>query len=122
MPSVPQLAQVIATRTGVGGVVGQKRKYFSWRFVVDFAGGELAALAKNKEVEPVISASRGEIEITSARPQPEIAGYRAMFDIKPTDDSIEPIDLRLCLSLHGQPLTETWIYQWMPPPSGERKY
>jgi glucans biosynthesis protein len=122
MPSVPQLAQVIATRTGVGGVVGQKRKYFSWRFAVDFAGGELAALAKNEDVKPMISASRGTIEIASARPQAEIAGFRAMFDIKPTDDSIEPIDLRLYLSLHGQPLTETWIYQWMPPPGGERKY
>jgi glucans biosynthesis protein len=45
-----------------------------------------------------------------------------MFDLKPTDDSIEPIDLRLYLRLHAQPLTETWLYQWMPPPGAERKF
>jgi glucans biosynthesis protein len=116
------LAQVVATRTGIGGVVGQNRNYFSWRFAVDFTGGELAALSKNAEIEPVITASRGTIEIPSVRPQLEIDGYRAMFDIQPTDNSSEPIDLRLYLRLHGQPLTETWIYQWTPPPASERKF
>jgi glucans biosynthesis protein len=122
MPYAPALAQVVATRTGLGGIVGQKRKYFSWRFAVDFAGGELATLAKKANVEPVISASRGEIEITSARPQEQINGYRAMFDLKPTDNGTEPIDLRLYLRLGGRPLTETWLYQWTPPPVKERKY
>jgi glucans biosynthesis protein len=105
-PFTPPLAQVLATRTGMGGVVGQKRHYFSWRFAVDFTGGELATFAKCADVEPVISASRGRIEITSARPQFEINGYRAMFDLRPTDDSTEPIDLRLYLRLHGKPLTD----------------
>jgi glucans biosynthesis protein len=122
MPFAPPLAQVMATRTGLGGVVGQKREYFSWRFAVDFAGGQLAALAKNAKVEPVISASRGQIEITSARPLLEINGYRALFDLRPTDDSLEPIDLRLHLRIDGKPLTETWIYQWTPPVPAERKY
>jgi len=122
VPFGSPLGRVVATRTGLGGVVGQKRKYFSWRFAVDFAGGELATLPKNAEVEPVITASRGEIEITSARPQKEINGYRAMFDLKPVDASTEPIDLRLYLRLNGQPLTETWLYQWTPPPPSERKY
>ena len=122
MPLAPRLAEVVATRTGIGGVVGQPHKYFSWRFAVDFAGGELAALAKSQDVEPVITSSRGEIEITSARPLAEIAGFRAMFDVKPTGERIEPIGLRLYLSLHGEPLTETWIYQWTPPPAAERKY
>jgi glucans biosynthesis protein len=45
-----------------------------------------------------------------------------MFDLRPTDDSMEPIDLRLYLQLDQQPLTETWIYQWTPPLSAERKY
>ena len=82
MPVSPPLAQVVATRTGIGGIVGQKRKYFSWRFVVDFAGGDLGMIGKNVKVEPVITASRGQIEITSARPLDSIQGYRAMFDLK----------------------------------------
>jgi glucans biosynthesis protein len=121
MPFEPALARVAATRTGIGGVVGQKRKYFSWRFAVDFAGGQLAALGKSEAVEPVITASRGEIEITSVRPLYEIGGLRAMFDIKP-DDSAEPIDLRLYLRLDKQALSETWIYQWTPPAFKDRKF
>ena len=115
------VADVVATRTGLGGVIGMDRKYFSWRFVVDFAGGGLAALDAKAVVEPVISASRGTVEVTSARVQPQISGYRAMFDLRPTDTSLEPIDLRLYLRREGQPLTETWIYQWTPPPEAERK-
>ena len=65
--------------------------------------------------------SRGEVEISSARPLIEINGYRAMFDIVPANDSSEPIDLRLYLRLRGQALTETWLYQWTPPPISERK-
>ena len=122
MPLTPSLAQTVATRTGIGGVVGQKRKYFSWRFAVDFIGGELATLPRDAKVEPVITASRGNIEITSARPQKEIKGYRAMFDLRPTDSNPEPIDLRVYLRLNGQPLSETWLYQWTPPPAAELKY
>jgi periplasmic glucans biosynthesis protein len=114
LPARPALAQVVATRTGLGGIVGQKRQYFSWRFVVDFAGGQLPMLGKDVTVEPVITASRGEIEIVSARPLHAVQGYRAMFDLKPTDDSPTPVDLRLYLRANGQPLTETWLYQWTP--------
>ena len=113
LPFATPRGRVVATRTGIGGVIGHKREYFSERFAVDFIGGQLTALAKNAKVEPVISASRGRVEITSARPQAEINGYRAMFDLRPTDDSPEPIDLRLFLRLDNQPLTETWIYQWV---------
>ncbi|WP_372927722.1 glucan biosynthesis protein [Marinobacter sp.] len=115
------LATVQATRTGIGGVIGQERTYFSWRFAVDFAGGPLPMLSDNVEVEPVITASRGRIEITSARPLASNGGYRAMFDLVP-DDSEEPIDLRLQLKLGDQVLTETWLYQYMPPPEGERTF
>ncbi|MEP1265498.1 MAG: glucan biosynthesis protein, partial [Marinobacter sp.] len=114
-----ELATVQATRTGLGGVVGQEREYFSWRFAVDFAGGALPLVGDDAEVEPVITASRGEVEITSARPLDSIGGYRAMFDLVP-DDSLEPIDLRLQLKLGNQVLTETWLYQYTPPPKDER--
>ncbi|MCG2581837.1 MAG: glucan biosynthesis protein [Marinobacter sp.] len=113
------LATVRATRTGLGGVVGQERTYFSWRFAIDFAGGPLSMLAEDAQVTAVITASRGEVEITSARPLASINGYRAMFDLVP-DDSLEPIDLRLQLKLKGQVLTETWLYQYTPPPKEER--
>ncbi|WP_181955746.1 glucan biosynthesis protein, partial [Raoultella terrigena] len=121
-PAQSQLARCVATWTGLGGVVGQPRKYFSWRFAVDFAGENLVALGRNAKVEPVITASRGTIEITSARPQDAIQGWRAMFDIKPDDDRTDPITIRMFLrGENGAPLTETWLYQWVPPAPADRK-
>lgn len=112
MPVQPPLAQVIATRTGIGGDIGRARKYASWRFVVDFTGGELGALGRDAQVEPVLTASRGSIELASARPLPEVKGYRATFDLKPPDDSPAPVNLRLYLRSGRRALSETWIYQW----------
>jgi glucans biosynthesis protein len=120
-PFDPPRAQVVATRNGVGGTVGQKRKYFSWRFTIDFVGGQLATLGKGAKVEAVVTASRGAIELPLAQPQAEIQGYRAVFDLRPTDDSVEPIDLRLYLRFGHEALTETWVYQWTPPPAAERR-
>lgn len=120
-PHPPELATARATRTGAGGVVGQKRTHFAWRFVVDFAGGELSALAEHAHVMPMISASRGRIELPSARYLAPEGMWRAIFDLALTDDSIEPVNLRLYLALDGQALTETWIYQYSPPPPAQRK-
>ncbi|TWT32123.1 glucan biosynthesis protein [Blastopirellula retiformator] len=119
-PAKPTGAIVRATRTGIGGVVGQPRKYFSWRFAIDFARGTLDKLPKDAKVEPVIEASRGKVEITSARPLFDlngdgVSGYRAMFDLKPTDTSLEPINIRLYLQSEDHTLSETWLYQWTPP-------
>ena len=44
-----------------------------------------------------------------------------MFDVKPPDESTQPIDIRLFLRQRNQPLTETWLYQWAPPSPQERK-
>lgn len=119
MPAQSPLAHVVATRTGMGGMIGQKRQYFSWRFAIDFAGGDLGLLNRDAKVTAVITVSRGSVEITSARPLDSVHGYRAMFDLKP-DASNAPIDLRVYLTAGGQPLTETWLYQWSPP--AERKF
>lgn len=114
------LAIAVATRTGIGGVVGKARAYFSWRFVIDFVGESLSSLPRSAQVEPVITASRGSVAITSARPLQAVNGWRAMFDLVP-DDSMEPIDLRLYLQSGGQPLTETWLYKYVPPALVDRK-
>lgn len=119
-PGEPALATARATRTGLGGVIGKKRTRFSWRFAVDFAGGPLAGLDAKTPVEAIISTSRGEIEITSARPLDAINGFRAMFDLVP-DQSTEPINLRLFLKSGNTVLSETWLYQYTPPPLSQRK-
>lgn len=119
-PVEPSLAQVVATRTGIGGVVGRKRTYYSTRFAVDFAHGDLSLLGGDVKIDPMITVSRGRVEITSVRPLHAIQGYRAMFDVVPPDDSEIPIDIRLYLGVDGQAFSETWLYQWTPPPASER--
>ena len=86
------------------------------------AGGDLASLGEHAHVVPVISASRGRIELTSARRiVPHPSEWRAEFDLALTSDIVEPVNLRLYLSLDGQALTETWLYQYTPPPPAQRK-
>jgi glucans biosynthesis protein len=68
----------------------------------------------------MISASRGRVEITSVRPLVPLRQWRAMFDLALTDDSVEPVNLRLFLSTDGQALSETWLYQYTPPPPDHR--
>lgn len=121
VPYSSALAQVVATRTGIGGTIGQKRQYYSWHFAVDFAGGELGAMARDAAVEAVITTSKGTTEHVTAHYLEELKGYRALFDVKPPDDWIDPIDLRLYLRIADRPLTETWIYQWTPPSIKDRK-
>jgi glucans biosynthesis protein len=121
-PATPKLAHCVATRTGLGGRIGFKRDYFSWRFAVDFAGGPLAELAKRKAtVEPVLQIGQGRLETVSCRPLHEIGGYRVMFDAVPHGDSTEQIDMRLFLKDASGALSETWLYQWTPPEKSERK-
>lgn len=119
-PARPALGHCVATRTGLGGVVGQPRKHYALRFAVDFTGGDLGKLAQGAKVEAVITASRGTVEIPSARPLESINGWRAMFDLKPEADS-QPITVRLYLRSDGKPLTETWLYQWVPPAVADRR-
>ena len=121
-PAQSPLARVVATRTGVGGVVGQPRKRFSRRFAIDFAGGELGMLGKDTQVQPVISVTRGDVLLPSARPLHSVGGYRAIFDLAPADGSVEPINLRLYLAARGQTLSETWQYQYTPPAQADRKF
>jgi glucans biosynthesis protein len=120
-PQPNELAHVVNTFTGIGGVVGRSRQYYSKRFVVDFKVGRLPMLGKKSKVKPVISASAGRVEMTSARPLHSIDGYRAMFDLVPPDGTDNPINLRLYLEKDGEPLTETWLYQWNPPLAKNRQ-
>ena len=65
----------------------------------------------------MITLSRGTAEVVSARPLESIRGRRAMFDVVPPDASTEPIDMRVFLKSGERTLSETWLYQWTPPPA-----
>lgn len=110
----PMPARVIRTRQGWGGVPGdlnpppRSRRHF----MVDFAGGELEGLAADQPVEAKLSTNRGEIHHLQARALPDGRGWRASFRLDP--DGRQPSDLRLQLSLRGEPISETWNHVWHP--------
>jgi glucans biosynthesis protein len=122
-PVVPPLASTVATRLGLGGIVGKRTRY-SCRFMVDFTGGGPPPSAANGAIEPVVQVSRGSVELASARllrGATSPARYRAVFDVVPPDDSTARIEIRMFLRAAGQPLTETWLYHWVPPAVSDRK-
>lgn len=81
------------------------------RFIVDFSGGDLEYhLAKPDNVQVIASASVGRITRTSLIPNPEISGFRAMFDVEAPVGQI--VDLRAFLKAGSKALTETWTYPW----------
>ena len=78
-------------------------------------------VGKKVEVEPVITVSGAELENVSTRPLEVIQGFRTTFDVKPTRNDGQPVDMRMYLRVGNQPLTETWLYQWTPPPTEQRR-
>lgn len=121
------LARVNATRTGMGGfpegwAPGEHYpNVWARRFAVDFVGGDLKAAAP-KGIEPVINISSGtlkQVEILYVEP---INGFRILFDWYPDSDATTPVDMRLFLRTKDDTLSETWLYQYAPPPPDKRKY
>lgn len=110
------IARVIATRIGRGGVPGQVPiPKNSHKFVIDFEGGPLAKMAPRYDVTPVVSLSRGTIENPYVVKVVGTNHWRAAFDVH--CDGSESIDMRCYLRLGDSTLSETWLYQFFPPPA-----
>ncbi|MFO1249430.1 MAG: glucan biosynthesis protein [Alphaproteobacteria bacterium] len=113
-PAYPgDIAHVVATRLGRGGIPGQN----PWprdkqKFVVDFAGGPLGAMKPRFDVKPVVTASRGKIDGAYLLKIEGTDRWRAGFDLQ--IDGKGPIDLRMFLKADGKTLSETWLYQYFP--------
>ncbi|CAK9885435.1 MAG: Glucans biosynthesis protein D [Candidatus Erwinia impunctatus] len=126
-PVQSNLARVKATLTGMGGFPEgwAPGEYYPavWarRFAIDFIGTNLNAAA-DKGIEPVITVSAGsirQVEILFVEP---INGYRILFDWYPDNDTTTAIDMRMYLKSGNETLSETWLYQYAPPPVEKRKY
>ncbi|MGV3346006.1 glucan biosynthesis protein, partial [Enterobacteriaceae bacterium LUAb1] len=126
-PVQSNLSRVKSTRTGIGGFPEgwAPGEYYPtvWarRFAVDFIGGCLDAAAP-KGIEPVITVSSGsikQVEILYAEP---VKGYRIQFDWYPDNSNTRRIDMRLFLRTRDETLSETWLYQYFPPPPEKRNY
>ncbi|TDR55859.1 glucans biosynthesis protein [Halomonas ventosae] len=114
VPPGQALAHVIRTRQGRAQRPGANEPppASHRQFVVDFRGGELSGLAETHPVQLSLTTSSGEILEQRVQRLPDGESWRALFQLAP--DGNKPADMRLSLTLHGQPLTETWNYVWYP--------
>ena len=83
----------------------------SRRFIVDFAGGDLAYyLNDGAMIEFVPTASQGKILRSFILPNAHTKGFRAAFDVQ-VDPGVST-DLRAFLRIGNRALTETWTFPW----------
>ncbi len=113
--SPKEVAHVIATRIGRGGIPGTSGadNKDSWKFVIDFAGGPLANMAPRYDMKPTVTTSRGKVVNPYSLKIVGTNHWRAAFDIDAP--GTKQIDLRCFLRLNGKTMTETWLYQYFPP-------
>ena len=105
------IAQTIATRVGRGGEPGKPRPANVYRFAVEFdRPAVMRRIPYGIFPDVVVSTSVGKVLRTFAEPVPDGNVWRAVFDVEIEPDSVA--ELRLYLALNGEPLTETWLYQF----------
>jgi glucans biosynthesis protein len=113
-PAYPgDIARIVATRLGRGGIPGQN----PWprdkqKFVVDFTGGPLGPMQPRFDITPVVTTSRGKIDGAYVLKVVGTDRWRAGFDLQ--IDGKAPVDLRMFLKLGDKTLSETWLYQYFP--------
>ncbi|WP_280570347.1 glucan biosynthesis protein D [Chromohalobacter sp. 296-RDG] len=128
-PVTTDLARVRATRSGMGGfkegwAPGEHYpEEWARRFAVDYIGGDILRIAKNgPPIMAQLEVSRGKTGDIQIFQVEEFEGIRVIFDWYPTEDSVEPIDMRMVLEGDGETLSETWLYQYFPPPPEQREH
>jgi glucans biosynthesis protein len=108
----PPGGKAIATRFGGFQIGTPQAQPGARRVVVDFAGGDLEALASSQPVQAEITATNGQVDTVTVERLPEGGVWRAQMRLKPGGD--KPVELRCYLTLYGEALTETWTYLLNP--------
>ncbi len=92
----------------------------AYRFVIDFEGEDLAALAPDAPVVSTVQGSQGSqvlehfVQFIEAK-----AMWRLSILARPAPG--KTLALRAFLSLDGEPVSETWIYEYGPGNGGRRQ-
>jgi glucans biosynthesis protein len=110
----PPGGRAVATRSG-NPSVGDNKGHFgagARRMLVEFAGGDLEGLDGSQPVKAQVNADNGQIEAVTVQRVPDSGVWRVAFVVTPKPK--KPVDLHCYLTLYGEALTETWVYQWTP--------
>jgi glucans biosynthesis protein len=109
----PPGGRVVATRSG-NPATGENHVRVppgARRFLVEFAGGDLDGLAAVQPVSAAVTADNGRVEAVGVQ-RTDVGTWRASMMVTPR--AKKPVDLHCFLTLYGEVLTETWVYQWAP--------
>lgn len=109
-PADSPLAYVAETRAGQGGISGIENAASLRKFVVDFKGGALETMEPDAMFEVKAEASAGKIISTTLSKVAANDVWRLVLDVE--TDGQPLIELKASVAAAGQPLTETWLYQW----------
>ena len=110
------IGRVVDTWIGRSGIPGQEkgiRPENARKFVIDFAGANLAEMPQRFDILPTVWASRGRIAGSYSLKVVGGDRWRAVFDLLDVEGT-QPVDLRCFLPLRNRPLTETWLFQYLP--------
>ncbi|QRO02553.1 glucan biosynthesis protein [Archangium violaceum] len=102
-PVRPTVAVTTSTRIASGGTASARR------FVLEFSRGGPEGAGP---VEPVITASKGQVLHPIAQRNDVTGGWRVTFELVPQAGA--PAELRCFLRRGSATLTETWSYLWTP--------
>ena len=108
-PEWPPGGRAIGTRTESVALGGTKRDDVR-RYVVDFAGGDLDGLDRTQPLRANVSANGGKIDQVTVERLQANGAWRVSFRAIPGKPR-QPMDLRCYLTLYGEALSETWIFQ-----------
>jgi glucans biosynthesis protein len=114
-PLWPPGGKVVATRNG-NPAMGDNKGHFgpgARRMLLDFAGGELDGLDPAQPVKAELSADNGQVEAVTVQRIAQTGAWRVAFVVTPKVAK-KPVDVHCYLTLYGESLSETWIYQWTP--------
>jgi len=116
-PPVGDVARIVATRIGIGGLGGRDLdlrhiKRNAKKFMIDVEGKTLDDQTRYGGTKTVVTTSHGTLSGIEAFPVVGTNRWRMMFDL--SDLNGQPADLRAYLAKDGEALSETWIYQAFP--------
>jgi glucans biosynthesis protein len=109
-PDRPDGAVAVEARIGrIPGTQADGRR----RFLIEFRGESLMHPGRLDAVEPQVWTSSGRVANVRVHRTASLGRARVLFDFE--HDANQPlVELRLLLESRGEPISETWLYRWIP--------
>ena len=110
----PPGGHVISTRSG-NPAAGDNRGHFApgtRRIMVEFTGGDLDGLDATQPVKAEVMADNATVQPPTVERLHDSGAWVVALIVTPK--SKKPVNLQCLLSLYGEVLTESWVYQWTP--------